>query len=307
MRNLHQTLHLQHHRHTGRLLHHRHTSYRALAVVFVVAGLFIVGLNMASRAAADDFGVAAMVAAPVPTNPPIISSPSADSTVNGPSALVIGSCPLVTPQPLVSITVDGTSAGTGACDSRNDFSVPVTLTSGNHAVTASALTVTGGKGPTSQPVQIHTNKGSSTAAIAISSAEPFVYAGAKDITWAGSIGASGQGNVFAHIDWGDNSQTNVTVQAGPQQFTHHYAALASHNILVAASNTAGATGSMQFASSAFTKYTAPVVAGTTGSSPFSSTVMGLYGLYVSALAVTGIVWLEAKHAARQHALQHVAA
>ena len=276
-------------------------------LIFIVAGLFIVGLNMASRAAADDFGVAAMVAAPVPTNPPIITSPAADANISGSSALVFGSCPLVTPQAIVSVSVDGTPDGTSACDSQNDFTVPVALSSGSHQLTATALTVTGGQGPTTSPVPIRVRGGAAAASIAISGDEPFVYAGAKDITWAGNIGTSGQGTVYAHIDWGDNSQSNYSVQAGPQSFSHHYAALTSHNILLAVSNTAGSASSRQFAASAFTTYTpTTLVSSTTNASPFNtSMVMGLYGLYVTALAVTGIVWLEAKHAARQH--QHAMA
>lgn len=305
MRTLHQSLRLQHHRHTGKWLHHRHTSYRALAVVFVVAGIFIVALNMVNRAAADDFGVTAMVAAPLPTNPPIISSPSAGTNISGSSTMVIGSCPLISPQAVVSVNVDGSSAGTGVCDSNNDFTVPVTLSPGDHQISATALNITGQTGPTSIPFTIHSQSDTMAAGIPIYSDQPFVYAGAKDITWTGTIG-SGQANEYVHIDWGDNTQSNVTVQPGPQSFSHHYATLTSHNILLAASTSGGTAASRQYASSAYSSYTPTALVSSTNSSGFgTTTVMGLYGLYISALAVTGIVWLEAKHAARQH--QHTLA
>lgn len=304
MRTLHQTLHLQHHEHTGRVLHHKHTSYRSLVVIFVIAGAFMVGLNAISRVAADDFGVSGTVEAPIPASAPIISSPAADSNVSGTSALVTGSCPMVTPQAVVGISVDGTASGTGACDTNNDFSVPVTLTSGSHKLTATALTVTGQTGPTSSPEQVQVKGGSTAAGVTISSQQPFVYADARDITWTGTIGGT-PGTDFVHIDWGDNSQSNLSVQPGAQTFSHRYASLASHNILFAVSNKAGGSVSEQFASSAFTSYVAPVAVSST-ETPFTPTIIGLYGLYVTALAVTGIIWLEAKHAARQHIQLHTA-
>lgn len=283
--------------------HHRHTSYHSLVVIFVIAGAFIIGLNVISRAAAADFGVTASVEAPLPSTPPIISSPTADSNVSGTSALVTGSCPMVTPQAVVSVSVDGTAAGTGACDTNNDFSVPVTLSSGDHKLAATALTVTGQTGPTSTPEQIQVTGGGTAASITLASDQPFVYADARDVTWSGTIGGT-QGTDFVHIDWGDNSQSNLSVQPGPQTFSHHYATLSSHNILFAVSNKAGGSVNEQFASSAFTAYIAPTPV-ISKASPFTPTVLGLYGLYVTALAVTGIIWLEARHAARQHTAQPV--
>jgi len=302
MRTLHRKLHLQHHEHTGKLLHHRHTSYHALAIVLVIAGLFIVALGMVSRAAADDFGVAAMVAAPLPTTPPIISSPGTDATISGSSALVTGSCPVVTPQAVISISVDGKVVGTSACDTQNDFSVPASFSAGTHHLFATALNITGQTGPSSRP-QSFNSKGKLAPGISIFGTQPFIYANSKDVSWDGAIGTTGQGTEFVHVDWGDDAQSNVTVQAGVQHLSHHYASLVPHNILVAASNSTGNASSKQFAETTFARY-APValVSSTTPSPPVTSTILGLYGLYLTALAATGIFWLEAKHAARhQHA------
>lgn len=262
---------------------------------------------MVSRASADNFGVTGMVAAPVPSTAPIISSPGVNATVNGTSALIIGSCPIVTPQVVVSVSVDGAVAGTSSCDSRNDFSVPISVSSGTHQIVASSITVTGQNGPASSPVTITGSAAAVNPAVSINADQPFLYAGAKDITWTGTIGAGTQATDYVHVDWGDNSQSNYAVQPGAQQFSHHYGGLAPHNILIAVSTKAGDASSEQFASAPFATYSPAALVNSTSndSSLNTPTVMGLYGVYVTVLAVTGIVWLEAKHAARhlrQHAL-----
>lgn len=307
MRTLHQTLHLQHHEHTGKVLHHRHTSYHGLLVIFILAGLFIVGLGALNHAAADTFGVTAMVAVPVPATAPIISEPAASSSVPGPSVLVVGSCPLVTPQVVATVSVDGTLAGTGACDSRNDFSIPVSLSPGPHQITAGSITIDDQKGPSSSPVSV-ASAAKVAAPVSITSSSPFIYADGKNITWTGSIGSTAEtANTYVHVDWGDNSQSNYTVKPGPQSFTHEYATLAAHNVLISASSTSGANSSMQVAEAGFSTATFPQPAAPTTPYRDSRTVVGLYGLYLSALCVTVIVWLEARHAARVHATEHVLA
>jgi hypothetical protein len=300
MRTLHQTLHLQHHRHTGKMLHHRHTSYHGLLVVFLIAGVFILGLSELNHAAAETFGVEATVAVPVPTTAPLISEPTANENVANSSVLVIGSCPLVTPQVIVSISVDGIQAGTGACDSSNDFSVPVTLNPGSHKIVAGSITIDEQKGPSSIPLTV-VSTASVAAPVPISSDSSFIYADGRDITWAGTIGNGTSGtDMYVHVDWGDNSQSNYTVKPGPQSFNHQYATLASHNVLINAANKMGASSSIQIAEAGYSTASFPQASAPVMPYSDSRTVIGLYGLYVSALSVTAIIWLEAVHAARMH-------
>lgn len=269
------------------------------------------GLNALSHAAADTFGVAATVEAPVPSTPPVITNPTNGAKLDGSSMLIVGSCPIVTPQAVVSVSVDGTAAGTSVCDSNNDFSLPVSFGAGRHQITASTLTITGQQGPGSHLITISTpQQASSVTAIALTASQPFIYAAARTVTWSGTIGASGQAaKYYAHIDWGDGRQSNYAVLPGPQNFSHHYNTLTSHNILLTASNKAGNVTSEQFASPVFASYTpAALVTAAKPTLPFdASTTFGLYGLYLSAIAVCGIVWLEAKHAARTPALAQVPA
>jgi hypothetical protein len=239
----------------------------------------------------------------MPTSAPTITEPSADATIAGSSVLVIGSCPLITPQVVVSVSVDGTQAGTSACDSRNDFSIPISVTPGSHQIVASVITISGQKGLTSSPLRI-TTAGSLAANIPIMSDAPFIYAAGNDITWAGTIGTLKQTPEYVHIDWGDNSQSNYTVTSGPQNFSHHYATLASHNVSLDVTDSAGAIGNTQIAEAAFTSATFPQPAAPASFYSNTPTIAGLYGLYLTAVSATGIVWLEAKHAARNHAYEH---
>jgi hypothetical protein len=303
---MHQLLKLQHHRHTGKLLHHRHTSYRGLAALLVIAGFFMLAVSAANHAAADTFGVAAMVESPIPTTPATIASPNSGTSISSSSVLIVGSCPIVTPQVVVRIRVDGITAGTGACDSDNDFSVPITLSAGNHQITAGTITITDQQGPTSSPIQLTSTAATTTPTAEIAATGPFIYLGAdKTATWTGQVTSASGGPQHVHIDWGDGNQNNLTVQPGEQSFSHHYTTLDSRNIWLAVASPSGGATSEQFAVAAYTTAAVADTAIGTTTPPFdTSTMIGLYGLYVTALSVTAVFWLEAKHAARAHPWRH---
>ncbi|HUB94113.1 MAG TPA: hypothetical protein VMB52_06440 [Verrucomicrobiae bacterium] len=304
MRTLHETLKLQHYRHTGKLLHHHHTSYRGLAIVLVFAGVVMVALGMVNRAAAQSFGIQATVLAPVPATAPIIASPAPNTIVKQSSMLVTGSCPLITPQVTVSIQVDGTLAGASACDSNNDFSVPISLSAGDHTLTANTMTITGQYGPGSSPIVVKTVAAAATSApsvITVTASTPAADLDSNNaVTWAGTITASSPDSLFVHVDWGDGSQNNYTVKPGPQSFTHTYSTTTSHNILLSASDTSGDTKNIQYAAVAYTA-AAPQAATTTTSLYSKRTVAGLYSLYFTVVCIASVIWLEAKHTARHTA------
>jgi len=309
MRTLHQNIHhhlkLQHHEHTGKLLHHKHTSYRALAVVFVLAGLAMTAVTVAGRVAADSLvAVQATVPPPIPATSAIITQPVDGTKLTNDSLLIAGSCPIVTPQVVVQITVDNASVGSAACDSNNDFSVPATLSAGSHTIIAKTFTITSRSGPASGPVRITAPSGTASQAspVIVTANAPVSYLGAdKTTAWTGTI-SGGTPPYHIHIDWSDGKQATTTNNGGPQSFGHTYFALASYNPLITVADSAGHATSEQFAVGTYTE-AAPKINPASYSTPAVTpkTLLGLYGMFLTAISVSGIIWLEAKHAARHEA------
>lgn len=305
MNKLHQRIHrhlkLQHHRHTGRVLHHRHTSYRSLAVVFVLAGIVMLATAAVQRTAADTlFSVGATVAAPVPKAGAVISLPAADSTLTSADNLVAGSCPIASPQVAIVLLVDGAQAGSAMCDSNNDFSLPLRLSPGTHTLVAQSYTITGGKAPDSPPVQVTSQPAHATApatGISLATTSPFtVLDGNLNTAWDGTI-TGGTPPYHLIVDWGDGKSGRYTITLASQHLTHTYPSLQSYNARVAVSDASGLSTQLQYATVAYTTPT-PAAPVASSSPTLTPTVVGLYGLFVTVVSVSGIVWLEAKHAAR---------
>jgi hypothetical protein len=299
MRILHEKLHLQHHRHTGHLLHHKHTSYRGLAVVFMLAGLSMIGLNMLSRAAADSLlSVGGTVMAAVPTTAPVLGDTPKD-TVTSSSVQISGTCPLISPQPIVVVTVNGKAAGSSVCDSANDFSVPVSLTPGPQQLSVSTQTITGGTGPASTPITFSYAPSASSATdtpILVADA-PFAFLGAeKTGAWSGTI-SGGTAPYYLHIDWGDGKQDNYKPAVGTGQYSHRYTKVQPYNAAFYLTDSHGHSTTLQYAVASYST-AAPVSTATTNTKTplMTPQVAGLYGLFVSTLAICGIIYLEAKHA-----------
>ncbi len=313
MRALHQKIHhhlkLQHHRYTGRVLHHRHTSYRALAIVFALTGIAMLSITLVNNAAAASLvTVQATKQTPVPTTAALIATPANGDTLNTNSTLVTGSCPVVTPQVMVTLLVDGTNVGSAACDSNNDFSLPVTFSAGSHTLVAQTYTITDQPGPASTPVRINSPAGTaqaiSTSPIVLTAAAPLSYLGAtKTATWSGTI-TGGTPPYHVHIDWNDGKQTDVNVKAGKQSFSHMYTSLTSYDPLISVIDSAGNAVNEQFTVSAYTTASPQTSLTAYNDSASQSTVsartlFGLYGLFITTISICGIIWVEARHTARQ--------
>lgn len=308
MNKIHKHLKLQHHRHTGKLLHHHHTSYRGLALVFVLAGFVMFGLNTLSKVAADElFSVGATVRAPLPSQPPEITLPTPSQTVSTARTVVAGSCPFIDPQVVIRIAVDGAAAGSGICDSSNLFSVTVTLTPGVHKITAQSFTVDGTGAPTSDQLQVTylpaADAQNGTVLAALTSNDSLSFLGpSKTASWDGTLGNSKGGTL--NIAWGDGERTSYDVQPGELHMDHHYARLASHNVLLTFTDAQKQIVTRQFAVAAYQTPKPVIPVATT--KPFAgSTIFGLYGLYLTTLSVCGIVWLlERRHLQEVAQLHH---
>ena len=319
MKKVHQALHLQHHRHTGRVLHHRHTSYRGLGLVLVLATAGIVGLNVMAKVTADSLYVSARIAAPIPTDAAVITAPVDGAVFHKNTLAVTGTCPVVTPRVVITIVDNGNSVGSAACDSSNTFTVPISVSPGDHTLVARSITITGDAGPDSDPVHItyiapetppnptpSTPSNSPTPTTPNSSGQPadieplsitpgqdfIVYGPSRDATWLGTFNG-GVPPYEVRIDWGDGTTDTYTITDHDQHsFTHHYHHMGSYDITVQITDSAGSTPIEHFA--AVTPYIPPLSAGsTTGNGFWSSLVQALggsklVGLYLSYLALLSL-------------------
>jgi hypothetical protein len=329
MRNLHQGVHhhlkLEHHKHTGRVLRHKHTSYRGLGAIFILAGLVIVATALVQRAAADSlFSVSAVVPVPVPYASAVISTPADDSSVQSSDVLVAGNCPIVSPAVTVVVIMDGTVAGSALCSSSNNFALPLHLALGNHTLATQTYTVTGGQGPESPAVTVtyqpntisaetHRNETTKSAsatttkntAPALIPTDPFNLVGADNTAdWNGRING-GTAPYRITVDWGDGNRNTYTTTDAQLHYIHQYHTSESHNITLAVADGSNQFAQMHYAAVNYfaVMNTPAALLSTTAASgnPNARILAGLYGLYITALAGSAIIWIEAKHAARHEA------
>lgn len=315
---LHRHLHLQHHHHTGKLLHHRHTSYRGLAIVFVLSALFIVGLNVLSRVTADSLYVYARNPAPIPSTAAVITSPSDGTVVHNASLTISGTCPVVTPRVIIAILDNGTELGSVACDSSNQFSIAISLNYGDHTLIARSYTITDDAGPDSTPVHVsHPDPGGGLVPVPITTTtettvkvpgkydgvtplvltntRPFmVYGPSKDALWVGHV-SGGLKPYKMTINWGDgHTETHVLADATEQYLRHHYRQMQSYDVMIIVTDESGQR--LVWHTAAVTPYTPPVSTFliTNGDSwLWRFRWFGIYGVYLLLLAFFGYLWVRA--------------
>ena len=149
---MHRSLKLHHRRHTGKLIHHRHTSYLALLLVVIGAGLCILLTDSQARAA--DLSVTATVPAPIPTGKPIFTMPTDGTTVEDPDVHFEGICPVIDPAIIITLHDGSTLLGSGVCQPDGTFGIDATLYEGTRSIVATVVTITGGAGESSDPLTI---------------------------------------------------------------------------------------------------------------------------------------------------------
>lgn len=301
-----QHLHLQHHRHTGRILQHKHTSYRGLALVIILATAVMISLNILARATADTITVYARLPAPIPTEAAVITSPADNTVITKSRLLVSGTCPITDLGVVVGITDNGTLAGSVPCQDNGTFSITILLDTGRHTLVAKTYTVTGDNGPDSTPVTVfHVTEAGQAGASDTGSGEqasgsqlvvtidvPFITFGpAKDAIWVGTI-TGGTLPYRVHIGWDDGASSDYTAtKEGQQSFVHHYRSMRPHTITFRVTDATGRSVVKSYA--AVTPYVAPVLF-TAPSTPWGGSVpWGLYGAYLLLLVVFGGLWARA--------------
>lgn len=120
------------HSHSGRRLARQHTSFAALAMVMLVAGVLLLGYGTAARSSTD-LSVTAAIAVPLPTGAPRITSPVDGARVSNAVVTVVGTCD---PGLVVKLLVADRQTAAGLCAVTGKFSVKVTLAPGLSAISA---------------------------------------------------------------------------------------------------------------------------------------------------------------------------
>jgi hypothetical protein len=171
-------LQLHPHKHTGKLLHHRHTSYRALFVILALTGAVMmtpVGMTQAA-----DYSVTAVVPAPLPAAPAIITSPSDNDTITQSNTIVKGDCPVIVPPIIVTLYEGSTFLGSQQCTSDGKFAIPVSFEPGRHTIEARVINFTGQTGATSSPVFIIYGHAAPTSSSAVNSGSGSSFSSSSD-------------------------------------------------------------------------------------------------------------------------------
>lgn len=307
---MHQILHLQHHRHTGKLLHHRHTSYRGLAVILVLAAVLMgyVQWNFQQIVSADAYIVTATVPAPVPSTPAVIIQPAEGTITHNPDIIVGGTCPVESPAVSVVIYSNGTLLGSIPCGASGNFTIQVTIFAGSNQLTARTLTITGDYGPTGTPVNVTFSPSSTTggdltgtpgihpatAPLTIhSDKEYLVFGPSVPAEWVGTI-SGGQPPYTVNVNWGDHV-VSVEKNLGTEthRFSHLYTSMLPHVIRVTSTDAANNKATATYA--ALTSYVAPTIGNVfrSGNGANLQTMVGAYGAYVLVLSSFGGLWIGA--------------
>jgi hypothetical protein len=126
---------------------------------------------------------------------------------------------------------------------------------------------------------------------------PFTFLGAeKTGAWSGAV-SGGTAPYYLHIDWGDGKQDNYKPAAGTSQYSHSYAKVQPYNAAFYLTDSRGHSTTLQYAIASYSTATPVNTIATNTKAPLMTPqVAGLYGLFVSTLAICGIIYLEAKHA-----------
>lgn len=261
-------LHLQHHRHTGKKITHKHTSYRGLLLLVIVFGIALFLIHQSVQA--SEIITSAKVAAPTPSTPAVITSPTGGETVSSESVLIEGKCAYIAPSSIVELYIDGQFAGSTTCSSEGTFSTTLMLAPGVHQVSLRTVNITNDYGPDSAlfpltikvpsdpgtssiPPRSHENTASQVPQISqngvriYSQSTYLLFGPDKDAEWTGYF-EGGKPPYKVAIDWGDGTASNYTAPAtAPQSFRHTYTKYQPFFVTITVTDSEGTQARMQLA------------------------------------------------------------
>ncbi|MGB4762619.1 MAG: hypothetical protein WBP12_04680 [Candidatus Saccharimonas sp.] len=236
-------LHLQHHRHTGKVLAHKHTSYRGLFLLVALFSLSLIAIVQSVRA--NDIIATAKVAAPIPATAAQVTSHDPEAVSATDSIELAGSCSYAAPTTVVEVHADGQFVASGVCSPSNTFAIPLILSPGRHLFILRTVNVTNDYGPdsnptfityapsatTQEPQQTESNQPTNTGSTVTSGANGLriyskstylLFGPDKDAEWVGYF-AGGVPPYRVAIDWGDGtSSTYLANDSGQQSYRHTY-------------------------------------------------------------------------------------
>lgn len=213
-----------------------------------------------------DLGVSAVVHAPAPVEAPSITSPSNNAVLTSSNVTVSGSCPIATPEVIVSIYKGTTLLGSTTCTADGAYSVTITLGYGKHTLLARVVTITGDIGsdspsitvtrtaskPSPSPTSSPTPPSTSGPQVSAGLLEFFPQLITKDnfaivrppadsdgtnknegeVVWKFSI-KGGELPYTVQIDWGDGAvETFKVASRKEREYIHIYGTLGTYTIKV---------------------------------------------------------------------------
>lgn len=232
--------------------------------ICLLAGCFIIFFT-SNSVLANSYDVTATVPAPLPTQPAIITSPSAQQRVTTRNVRIQGTCSSDTAY--VTLYRANEFAGTAICNAEV-FDIPVTLLPEANILQTKALSSTGGEGPAAPSIVLYYDPPLPTASIEVplvtllpAPAQPSLkptpsplfitsdqtytkHKTGEHSSWTLNI----QGGISPYtitIEWGDGSSTTKSTDAATIDLEHTYTKPNHYQILIRASDSTGVQASLQ--------------------------------------------------------------
>lgn len=210
---------------TGRLTRGREISYALLVFLMLIVGVFLVSISAPAKAdtpckapngssgtaaslsqysdCSGSITLYAVVPAPVPTRPAVITSPTNGQSFTTNPVTVSGTCQAKT---VVQVSTNGILVGSVICSANDAFSVPVDLVVGTNALTALSYNANNQPGPTSPTVTVTLSQAASPLGYSsqmLLQTENY-YQGTvtgRSISWVITI-VGGEAPYAIDVDWG---------------------------------------------------------------------------------------------------------
>jgi hypothetical protein len=231
----------------GRSVYRRDVSYALAVFLTLVAGLFLASITRTAWSAnGGSYAVNAVVPAPRPTKPAVITSPANGASFDKNPIDVVGTCQAGS---IVKIFKNGILAGSVICDSGGHFKLPIDLVVGRNDLTAVPYNILDQPGPTSATVTVTLTTppggfGFSTELILQSVNYYRGIQPGEEISWPIEI-VGGLAPYAVSIDWGDGT-TDLVTRLAPGSFTvkHTYKKFGtgymnSYPLIIRATDSAG--------------------------------------------------------------------